>query len=97
MTIEETDKPKPTTEQTKAMIAVYVKADDDVETAKAMYDKALEVRDAAVQTLYAASGKGKYRIRGEVVTLTSRKSKKTGKESVFFKGKNDDEVIGGDD
>jgi hypothetical protein len=95
--IEETKPEPPTKEEIKAMVAVYVKADDDVTTAKALHDKALEARSAAVKMIYAKCGKGKYSIKGEVVTLTSRKSKKTGKESFFFKGKNDEDVIGGDD
>jgi hypothetical protein len=94
---KETKPAPPTTEEIKAMVAVYSKADDDVTTAKAMWDKAMEVRSAAVKVIHDRAGKGKYKIKGEIVTLTSRKSKKTGKESFFFKGKNDDEVIGGDD
>lgn len=92
-----TDTPPATKEEVKALIAIYVKADNDVDTAKAMYDKAMEVRNAAAKVIHDKAGKGKYRIKGEICTLMSRKSKKSNKESYFFKGQSDDEVIGGDD
>lgn len=91
-----TEKPKATKEEIKAMVAKYVKADADVLTAKAMFDKAMEVRGEIAKEIYVKSGKGKYSVGGEIMTLMSRSSKKSGKESYFFKGQNDDEVIGGD-
>jgi hypothetical protein len=91
------EKPKPTKDEIKAMISAYIKADDDVTTAEALLKKALEVRGVAAKEIHDKSGKAKYMIRGEVLTLTSRKSKKTGKETYFFKGQTDDDVIGGDD
>jgi len=97
MPTEAPSAPKASKEAVNKLIAKYTKADEAVSSAKAALEKATEARATVCKELAATSGKGKYRVNGEIVTLTSRKSKKTEQETFFFKGKNDDdEVLGGD-
>lgn len=87
---------KPTKEQIKAKITKYEASDDAVTKAKVVYDKALEARNKITQEIFDLSGAGKYRVRGEVMTLMARKKKNSEEQSVYFRGQNDDEEVMGD-
>jgi DNA-nicking Smr family endonuclease len=91
------EKPKPNPAEVKTAVAEYVVADDEYAKALAHAESKKHARDAVAKTIHDRFGKGKYLVRGEVLLLTARKSKKEGlPESYFFRGKSDDGVIGGD-
>src|ERR1700677_3360198 len=69
----------------------YIKLDDKVIAAKEAYDKALTARAEFTKKFADDCGKGKYRIREEILTLTSRKSKGGDTETFYFRGKTDDD------
>jgi hypothetical protein len=71
----------------------YVKLDDKVVAAKEAYDKALAARGEFCKKFAEDCGKGKYRIREEILTLTSRKGKNSDTETFYFRGKTDDEEV----
>ena len=88
---------KASPEEVKAMLAAYVIFHGEVKAAEAALEAAKERCNNLCRDLAEKSGKGKYRVQGEVKTLSSKKSKKTQKEAFFFRGKDDDDtVLGGD-
>jgi len=88
---------KASPEEVKNMLAAYVIFHGEVKAAEAALEAAKERCNNLCRDLAEKSGKGKYRVQGEIKTLSSKKSKKTQKESFFFRGQDDDEtVLGGD-
>jgi hypothetical protein len=71
----------------------YVKLDDRVAAAKEAFDKAMAARSEFCKKFADECGKGKYKIREEILTLTSRKSKGGDTETFYMRGKNDDDEV----
>ena len=93
----ETPKTPLTKAEIKALVTAYVEADDAVIEAEALVETAAKDREAAARAIYEASGKGKYKVRDEVLILTARKTRNGDGVSVYFKRKEeDDDIIGGD-
>jgi hypothetical protein len=71
----------------------FVKLDDKVTVTKEAYDKAVAARSELCEKFAKECGKGKYKIREEILTLTSRKSKGGDTVTYYMKGKTDDEEV----
>ena len=71
----------------------YVKAAARVTAAKEAYDKAMTARSELCKKFAEECGKGKYKIREEILTLTSRKSKGGDTETFYMRGKQDDDEV----
>jgi hypothetical protein len=88
---------KASPEEVKSILAAYVVLHGEVKTCEKATEDAKERCNNLLRDLAEKSGKGKYRVQGDIKTLSSKKSKKTGKEAFFFRGQDDDEtVLGGD-
>jgi hypothetical protein len=89
----EHNKPKASQEKVDKFKAAYVKADDAVVAAKEKYDAAMAARSTICEKMHDECGAGKYKIREEILTLTSRKSKGGDTVTYYMRGKTDDQEV----
>lgn len=84
---------KPSQEKVDKYKEQFIKLDDKVTAAKEAFDKAMTARSEFCKKFAEDCGKGKYKIREEVLTLTSRKGKNSDTETFHFRGKTDDDEV----